>query len=161
MVYGNGKEIDCNYYFYGLDWNTGNIVIRKLLGNSENYNDPGCNISISDDSTLVEPTATGFIQIKYGQNLATNNYDSNEKTSDINIYPNPSNGVVNFKINSLFSKFKLSIFNLTGQNIIDKIIENKEGKIDLLQLNEGVYYLKLESLEENNVIINKKLVFVK
>jgi hypothetical protein len=66
LLYGNGKETDCNYYFYGLDWNTGNMVIKKLLGNSADYNDQGCNISIGDDSTLVEPSETGFFQIQYG-----------------------------------------------------------------------------------------------
>jgi hypothetical protein len=73
LVYGNGKETDCNYYFYGLDWNTGNMVIQKKLGSTADYNDQGCNISINDDSTLVEPSETGFFQVKYG-NPVTRTY---------------------------------------------------------------------------------------
>jgi hypothetical protein len=69
LVYGNGKETDCQYYFYGLDWNTGEVIVKKSLGTSDDFNDPGCNISINDDSTLVEPSSTGFFQINYKQTI--------------------------------------------------------------------------------------------
>lgn len=32
MVYGSGRETKCNYYYYGLDWDTGALVFRKHLG---------------------------------------------------------------------------------------------------------------------------------
>jgi hypothetical protein len=32
MVYGSGREENCEYYYYGLDWDTGEVKFRHLLG---------------------------------------------------------------------------------------------------------------------------------
>jgi hypothetical protein len=32
LVYGSGKEDDCSFYYYGLDWDTGEIKLKFLMG---------------------------------------------------------------------------------------------------------------------------------
>jgi hypothetical protein len=157
LVYGNGKETDCNYYFYGLDWLTGNVVIRKKLGASDDYNDQGCNISISDDSTLVEPTATGFFQIKYGKNqVPTSIEDVNPLNVNANIFPNPSSGILNIEIEAEPTTFYLSVYNLKGQKLLFKTIKRNQTQWDLSELSKGIYYIKIEGTN-----INKKFLFTR
>lgn len=54
MVYGSGREVNCNYYYYGLDWDTGQLKFRKHLGKMckkfFNYLDDGGNQQIIDEN---------------------------------------------------------------------------------------------------------------
>lgn len=63
LVYGTGRK-DCMYYFYALNWDTGNIEIQQPLGEDEKYNDQGCGNQISDDRTLMYSGANGIITIQ-------------------------------------------------------------------------------------------------
>ena len=54
------------------------------------------------------------------------------------VYPNPSNGIVNIRM----AEFKRAlIYNLSGK----KIMRNKDNRIDISSLSEGVYIIKLEN----------------
>ena len=55
------------------------------------------------------------------------------------IYPNPSNGIINIKM----AAFKEAvIYNLSGQ----RMIKTSHNRIDISELSEGVYIIKLEDL---------------
>ncbi|MCU0451764.1 MAG: hypothetical protein MUC97_18275 [Bernardetiaceae bacterium] len=41
FLYGSGRESDCNYYYYTLDWKTGKTIRRDLMGNDVKFDDPG------------------------------------------------------------------------------------------------------------------------
>ena len=54
------------------------------------------------------------------------------------VYPNPSNGIVNIRM----AEFKRAlIYNLSGK----KIMRNKDNRIDISSLSEGVYIIELEN----------------
>jgi hypothetical protein len=165
LVYGNGKETDCNYYFYGLDWNTGNVVIRKKLGTSEDYNDQGCNISINDDSSLVEPTSTGFIQIKYSNLLTTGINPVTFENSVYNIFPNPINSqsLLNLKFKNLTDlPAQFEIYNSLGQIVISEIVTLAQSQIKISNLQKGMYFYRLirKSDRKSLVSSNYKLLIV-
>jgi hypothetical protein len=148
LVYGNGKEADCNYYFYGLDWNTGAVVIRKKLGTSEDYNDQGCNISINDDNSLVEPTSTGFIQVKYDKSAALILSTDPGYASDVDftVFPNPilMPGWVSFRLHGeTNSVYLLAIYNAQGQLIHHQRIPNGFTRLDCSDYAKGVYFVRL------------------
>ncbi len=63
LVYGTGRK-NCTYYFWALDWNSGQVKIEKALGNDSIYNDQGCGNQISDDGSLVYSGAKGLVEIK-------------------------------------------------------------------------------------------------
>lgn len=63
LVYGVGKE-GCQIVFYGLDWQTGEIALRHVLGGKEFF-DGGDNLIINDDrSVLYSPTGNSLVRIR-------------------------------------------------------------------------------------------------
>ncbi len=54
MVYGSGLEADCEFFYYGLDWETGEIKLRKSLGkNCKKFGNPlddGGNGNVMDEN---------------------------------------------------------------------------------------------------------------
>jgi hypothetical protein len=162
LVYGNGKESDCNYRFYGLDWNTGNIVINKILGNTSNFNDQGCNISISDDSTLVEPTERGFFQIKYRKKQVYTSITKQTNEDGFTIFPNPANNFIYIVCNEQ-KLFEVSLLNAQGKYIKTLQNELKMTQLHFDNLDSGVYILRIttKNNNQNNEFIHRKLVITK
>ena len=80
--------------------------------------------------------------------------------SSLDVYPNPSSGVVNIKFNTYdLSAVEISIFNVLGEEMIYSSNEMLNGEfattIDLSSQSKGVYLLKIKT---DRGIINRKLV---
>jgi hypothetical protein len=163
LVYGNGKASDCNYRFYGLDWNTGNVVIDKILGSTPNFNDQGCNISISDDSTLVEPSEKGFFQIKYFKKPSAISVKEHHLTATkFNIFPNPATRILKI-VPDDFTTYHIKLISSEGQVVENKL--NCIGKTELAvnQLPEGLYYIQMEVMNTSGDVYSygKKIIVQK
>lgn len=65
--------------------------------------------------------------------------DSYQNSKRIFIYPNPTNGLLNIQTENDYQKFKITIYNLLGKNILS--FENK-NKIDINSLPTGTYFYK-------------------
>jgi hypothetical protein len=65
LVYGSGRR-ECTYYFWGLNWDTGDVELEIPLGNSRDYLDQGNQVTISDDRTTFFGSATGLVRIRPG-----------------------------------------------------------------------------------------------
>lgn len=65
MVYGSGREDKCNYYYYGLDWDTGELKFRKHLGKAckKLFNpwDDGGNNNVVDEHENIYFTGGGSL----------------------------------------------------------------------------------------------------
>ncbi len=86
--------------------------------------------------------------------LAINNFDLE---NSIVIYPNPSNGIFSITFqNSDPALYRLTVLDISGKTI--KNISIKNSQIDLSELSNGTYLLKINSLEKSitkKIIINK------
>jgi Secretion system C-terminal sorting domain len=161
LVYGNGKESDCNYYFYGLNWNTGALVVKKLLGSSDDFNDQGCNISISDDSTLVEPTETGFIHVQYKSNSTSAISKVDNGNVMLTASPNPADDFFQISIQPIIKKVSIYLFNSLGQNVISEANYSCRDVINVTNLCDGIYNLKVyESNGDNEKILTSKKIII-
>jgi minor extracellular serine protease Vpr len=98
--------------------------------------------------------------LKYIINGTNINYYS-AKESDINLYPNPSDG--NFNIKSILvihEKIAVKVFNLKGMLVyenINLVFKNNESSFDLSHLENGIYFTEL-SYGNKKVIIKTAIL---
>ncbi len=69
MVYGSGREDKCNYYYYGLDWETGELRFRKHLGKyckwlKNPYDDGGCQQIIDEEGNLYFAGGASLVKLE-------------------------------------------------------------------------------------------------
>ncbi len=75
-----------------------------------------------------------------------------------NLYPNPSNGIINIEASKISGLLDFQIINIAGQTIYsDKIYipEQQNTELNLSWLKKGIYFLKIQNEENNSV---KKLI---
>ncbi len=72
------------------------------------------------------------------------------KDITFNVYPNPTNSIINIKTNHIISK--IDVYNLLGT----KVLSSNKNKIDVSELQTGMYLLKIQT--ENNQQITKRFI---
>ena len=137
-------EVDYDYlYVYN-----GNSTAAPLMnpGGSTGTTIPGPFVSSATDGSLTVRfysdqgvIDTGFIAtISCSPNLNTisNNY------IDFSYYPNPSNGKVT--INSKTAINQIQVYNVTGQLLLDKNLNETTTNVDISAFAQGTYFFKLK-----------------
>jgi hypothetical protein len=91
------------------------------------------------------------------ENTAARNYQLNVltgindiKNSNIKIYPNPTNNIINIEGLTKNENNTIQIFDVQGKLVITKTITEK-GTIDLSELNKGVYVIKIGEVAQRIV----------
>lgn len=120
----------------------------------------GTNLSVRvhmdyDDS--AEEIAFDYLRITGDDVLAIG--DVEKLANNISIHPNPSNNsYFNIKNNTQQVLNQVSIYDLTGKNILNAIINNSEidNRINLYGINSGIYLVKISN--ENSNSVTKKLI---
>jgi hypothetical protein len=92
-------------------------------------------LSQQEITTLYNSISTGTNDIKY---------------SNIKIYPNPTNNIINIEGLNKNENNTIQIFDVQGKLVITKTITEK-GTIDLSELNKGVYVIKIGEVAQRIV----------
>ena len=92
-----------------------------------------------DDVVLGKNSTTGIKTLVNNANLS--------------IYPNPTNGVLN--VSTTATTATLEIFNIMGQNVASKTLNNGNNTIDISSLSNGVYSVQVM---QNNVLTVSKII---
>jgi len=113
----------------------------------------------SSSFLLSESPPENIFVAKYSNfNIVTNPASVSENITNslnVNIFPNPSNGVFGLNINSITKNIKIMIYDLRGRIILSKIINENFIKIDLSNYPSSIYILNIET---ENSIISKKII---
>jgi len=93
---------------------------------------------------------------KIAQHLAV---DDASLINNLNIFPNPSDGLINISLSSESPTFEISIIDVLGNEIYKEKINNSQttwnGKIDLSGFSSGIYFVKIF---DRNKSITKSIV---
>ena len=92
----------------------------------------------------------GYAVGNNGTILKTNNggtglSDLSSKLGTLNVYPNPSSNFVTIETSSVLTPSRLSILNLSGQELLQKEITETKTTIDISTIRSGVYVVRLTS----------------
>ncbi|MBI3234706.1 MAG: T9SS type A sorting domain-containing protein [Bacteroidetes bacterium] len=79
------------------------------------------------------------------------NYQKRESTN-INVYPNPANDLLNIIYTGYQSIQSYSIFNLIGQEVMSGVINQNKTALNIENLPTGMYILKLMNKAEESTI---------
>jgi len=83
----------------------------------------------------------------YNDGLSTVGVDISILNTEIKVYPNPSNGIVNLEVaNVQATDLNITVINIQGQevyrNVVKSAVTHKEN-INLSDFGQGMYFLKV------------------
>lgn len=111
-------------------------------------------ISVNEFTNETLIVSEGFINNSLmSSSLHNNSYHLN----DLKIYPNPAVDFL-FVNYSTTKNRKHQIYNTLGQKIIETHLQGKKHSIDVKNLSKGIYFLVIQSQEDNQF---QKLKFIK
>lgn len=73
----------------------------------------------------------------------------------IQIYPNPSNGILNIQT-EFTTPFELSIIDLCGKRIQNFELREEHAQLDLSELKKGMYFIQIK--KDERIVLNGKIV---
>ena len=76
-----------------------------------------------------------------------------EELKTLTIYPNPTNGIVNF--DGLQRTYNAGLYNITGQKILDTTLSPTANYLDIQTLAAGIYFLKFDGTNTTLKIIKE------
>jgi polyhydroxybutyrate depolymerase len=132
-------------YVYSGGTNGSSVELYKIIGGGHTW--PGTPFWISgtnEDFNASEKIWLFFRKYKLNELVGINEI---RKEHSVNIYPNPSEGIVSIEGSFSFA----TLFDINGK----LLIETSKDKIDLSSYAKGVYFIRI--ISENKTII-KKLV---
>ena len=128
-----GNETSNNWISSVAVYDTLNVFVGGFLGNY---------LSI-DDEELTSTNRHGFVTM-FGDDISGVKEVYNRNNKQFDIYPNPSNGLVTFNSNFKLNN-KIEILNVTGQIVHTVNITSKNQQIDLRNLSNGLYFIKVSN----------------
>jgi photosystem II stability/assembly factor-like uncharacterized protein len=138
-----------------------NVLIANAIGYDYQWGEcsNGFEAIIGENSQSFTATENGLyaVQISNGQcdvtsdcftvsTLSTNN---NLLSNNIKVFPNPTSSIINVQFKLLSKNTKLSIYDINGKLLIKQILYKINNKINIQNLSQGLYILKIEKEDKS------------
>lgn len=152
---GNMTFVEFNGYLpIALDQNNDIIFTGTFRGEIDM--DPSDNeVLLRSNSSNVLANNAGVFIAKYDNPNSCQLSNHDLEGFGFEMYPNPSNGLVNISIKEFDQDTELTVFDISGKRVFASVIENEESTINLSGLTSGMYIIKLVS---GNKSTHKKLI---
>jgi len=163
--YGFNSNFKTNFIFAGVpyaefNFETDNSIVTFTNNsfNGENYMWDFDDGTLSIEKNPVHEytssriyTATLDVSNSCGsdyisKNIIITNEIQSEKSNNFNIYPNPSNGLINISLENFYDKGIIEIFNINGISVYQNSITDINFTDNLL-LKSGIYFCKIDCEE--------------
>ena len=152
VVDGNGSlAVAPGNYFAALELYSGGSTYDIGIIDDRSVDQPYWSSAIWYPGAQAYTNGTAFaIRLNLGN--VTSGVGINENTSDVSIYPNPSNGIVNIKFDNN-SNNNVIIRDISGKKI-QVLNTNSDIEIDFNNFGKGIYLVDILS---NNKTITRKV----
>jgi len=90
----------------------------------------------------VEANTEGSTNVNFTTDCAVSIPNGYKENSTLDIYPNPSDGIINIEIESI-NIAVIEIYNVNGTLILSKEIDSKSEKINISNFPKGIYTVRL------------------
>jgi len=97
--------------------------------------------NLGDGDVLVVTAGDGVTKVTYS--LGIGNGVSTTNSLAVKVYPNPSSGLVN--VSGLETGNRISVSNMLGQTMIDKVVTNNTEVINLKGQSSGLYFVTVKN----------------
>lgn len=158
-------DYDTSFHVYGLIWDSNELsfnvdgytylkVKKEDIGDSEaewpfdqpfwlilNHAVGGAWGGTPDDSLYPHTVEVDWVRVYENQEL-TSAGEVDEKEA-IEVYPNPTNGMVNFNLEENDSDYFLQVQNVIGKEILSKDVTTNYATFDLTDFPAGIYILSI------------------
>ncbi|MBL4593822.1 MAG: T9SS type A sorting domain-containing protein [Flavobacteriales bacterium] len=129
----------------------GNGMQQMGVYNNELYS--GCDVVFDNDTlNFIAKWAGGNFTDTCGTIVGIE--DNAELESGITIYPNPNNGSFTIEMRD-YENVAIQIFNVTGQLILQKTLNQSPTKFDLTEYSKGMYFIKVFT---DNQSVSSKII---
>ncbi len=146
------QNIGQNGYAFGNSLSlraNGDLYSTGKFGKTADF-DPG-----SDAFNLFDNNSSGDIFVlKLSQPTA--GMVENDNTTNIKIYPNPTNNSVNIDIQKQIDKVNIEIYNSIGELIAKQSLVKGQNIIELSNQANGLYFIKV--ISENKIIATPRII---
>ncbi len=94
----------------------------------------------------------------FGKELPLSINSKKTRSSEVKIYPNPANDIINIEIENNIQNGEILIYNSIG-HLVNRIdLTNNHKSINLSNFNNGLYFIKIT--ENSNIIASKKVLVI-
>jgi hypothetical protein len=92
-------------------------------------------VQVVDENKTVDVTIIGT------------SIDDNILNSVFNVFPNPTTGIIKIQGEKVINS-KITVFDITGKQVINKFSDNAETSIDISEFSNGIYIIQVDTGEE-------------
>jgi hypothetical protein len=132
--------------------NQGTGDMPDMVENFMDYSSETCQNSFTKDQSNMMRTVLQNYRSGLLLSASVDELDNHA----VSLYPNPSNGIVNYTLNNnLIGASIITLYTVSGIVVEKYYVNNKIGSVDLSSLDNGVYIF---SLNNQNKVFNKRIV---
>ena len=125
-----------------LDCNTNNSIIPAAT--SQSYT------AIATGDYAVEITVGNCVDTSACENVMITGVNFNDETSNLNIYPNPTTGIFTIDLGKT-NNASIIIYDVLGKVIVNETSISTVTQIDLSGHNRGIYFVNIQT-ENDNIV---------
>ena len=153
------KVTNMSYMFRGAKLSTGNydslLIGWSTITSLEDSLKQGIAFDAGNSKYCNGVLARASLVSNYGWTITDGGLDcltsvEELESSKVNLYPNPTNNIINIEGLNKNENNPIQVFDVQGKLVITKTISEK-GKIDLSELNKGVYVIKIGEVAQRIV----------
>ena len=96
-------------------------------------------------SQIINWYNNNAIPSNYEMVLTSTNQNFNDNNLEFDVYPNPTKNQVNIKSSKNVKEGIITISDIQGKSLISKIIKDSNSNVDISELSNGIYILKIQT----------------